>query len=450
MAVWLTNGTRSDQVKDVQTKLNSAGYNVTVDGYYGPQTEQAVKEYQTKNGLTVDGIVGDKTYSALSGTGAASSTSNSTSSTKTSPMTGVSTATQESLNKYSAGYTPSDTVSQAQATLDAQMSKKPDTYSSPYSDQLQQIYDKIVGRKDFSYDLNGDMLYQQYKDQYVNLGRLAMEDTMGQAAGLTGGYGSTYSQSVGQQAYNSYLQQLNDKIPDLYQLALSKYQADGDELYNQLSATQGLEDSEYNKYRDTVDDYYNDVNLAYNRYNDERDFDYGNYSTMLNYWQNQAAQEQEQSNWQDEMDFEREQYEYSKAQAASSGGSSGRSGSSGSSKSSSGSSSRTSTSNAMTEAQWNASRKNSIATGNFTSAAKYATYDDYLAAYKAGEVGSETSTAVVSKKAATSNYNSLDEELFENQANGGARSIRRATIDEEYAAGNITAEQRKTLLEKYC
>lgn len=441
MAVWLKNGTRSDEVRDVQNRLNSAGYNVTVDGYYGPQTEKAVRDYQSKNGLTVDGIVGDKTYGSLSGTKAQGASTSSTG-----PLTGVSQPTQDKLKSYSDGYKPSDTVSQAEQLLNEQINKKPGAYKSPYSDQIQDVYEKIMGRKDFSYDLNGDMLYQQYKDQYVNLGRLAMEDTMGQAAGLTGGYGSTYSESVGQQAYNAYLQQLNDKVPELYQLALSRYQAQGDDLYKQLSAAQGLEDSAYGRYRDTLSDYYNDLNLAYNRYTDERNFDYNDYSAMLNYWQNQAAREQEQANWQSEMDFEREQYEYAKSKAASSGGRSGGSSSGGSSSSSV----RSSSTNALTEEQWNASRRNSIATGNFTSAAKYATYDDYLAAYRLGEVGSETSEAVVSKKASASIYNDIDEDLHMFQTDGIARSRLRATIDEEYAAGNISAEQRKTLLKKYC
>ena len=44
-------------------------------------------------------------------------------------------------------------------------------------------------------------------------GKQAMQDTMGQAAALTGGYGSTYGQAVGQQQYDAYLQNLNDEVP---------------------------------------------------------------------------------------------------------------------------------------------------------------------------------------------------------------------------------------------
>lgn len=100
------------------------------------------------------------------------------------------------------------------------------------------------GTGGFSYDVNADPLYQQYKDQYIQNGKLAMQDTMGKAAALTGGYGSTYSQQVGQQAYDSYLQNLNAMIPELYSQAYSKYmddynmkQQEYSKLYNLIATT---------------------------------------------------------------------------------------------------------------------------------------------------------------------------------------------------------------------
>ena len=83
-------------------------------------------------------------------------------------------------------------------------------YQSPWQTQLNDTISKILNREKFSYDLNGDALYQQYKDQYVNQGQQAMMDTMGQAQAMTGGYGNSYAQTVGQQTYQGYLQQLND------------------------------------------------------------------------------------------------------------------------------------------------------------------------------------------------------------------------------------------------
>lgn len=136
----------------------------------------------------------------------------------------------------------------------------------------------IENRKPFTYDLNGDMLYQQYKNQYTRLGDLAMRDTMGQAAALTGGYGNSYAQTVGQQTYQGYLQQLNDKIPELYQLALDKYNREGDELYNRLSAYGNLYNTEYGEHRDTVADSKDERANLVNLYGIKSDEEYGQWS----------------------------------------------------------------------------------------------------------------------------------------------------------------------------
>ena len=90
--------------------------------------------------------------------------------------------------------------------------------------------EKYGSRPDFKYDLQSDPLYQQYREQAVRNGRLSMMDTMGQARANNGGYGTSYSQMAGQQAYNSQLQTLNDKIPDLYTAAWNRYQNVGEDL----------------------------------------------------------------------------------------------------------------------------------------------------------------------------------------------------------------------------
>lgn len=90
--------------------------------------------------------------------------------------------------------------------------------------------EKYGSRPDFKYDLQSDPLYQQYREQVMRSGRLAMMDTMGQARANNGGYGTSYSQMAGQQAYNSQLQTLNDKIPDLYTAAWNRYQNVGEDL----------------------------------------------------------------------------------------------------------------------------------------------------------------------------------------------------------------------------
>lgn len=81
-------------------------------------------------------------------------------------------------------------------------------------------------------------MYRQYREQYQSAGRLAMENTMGAAAALTGGYGSSYSQQAGQQAYNAYLQKLNEVVPELYAQARSQYDREGLGAFRALCAHQ--------------------------------------------------------------------------------------------------------------------------------------------------------------------------------------------------------------------
>lgn len=217
-------------------------------------------------------------------------------------------------------YVQSDAVKQAQAALQQQQAQKPGAYTSQWQQTLNDTINKIQNREKFSYDLNGDALYQQYKDRYVQQGQQAMMDTMGQAAAMTGGYGNSYAQSVGQQTYQGYLQGLNDKIPELYQLALDQYNQQGNDLMNQYSLLADRENTDYGRYRDQVGDYNTQLDMLYNQYNNERNFDYG-----------QFRDTKSDAQWQAEFDEAKRQYDqqWAASQAKSSGGGSGSGGSGG-------------------------------------------------------------------------------------------------------------------------
>lgn len=74
-------GSRGEEVKTIQTKLKRWGYySGNIDGIYGTQTVNAVKYFQSKNGLTVDGIAGPATLKAMGIYSSSSSTSTSSSS----------------------------------------------------------------------------------------------------------------------------------------------------------------------------------------------------------------------------------------------------------------------------------------------------------------------------------------------------------------------------------
>ena len=117
----------------------------------------------------------------------------------------------------------------ALAALERKQGEAPH-YDSRYDEQIRQLYEQITGRRPFRYDSATDPLYQQYAQRYTEQGAQAMRDTMGRAAALTGGYGSSYAQSVGQQQFDAYLRRLADVLPQTYGMALDAYRAEGDEL----------------------------------------------------------------------------------------------------------------------------------------------------------------------------------------------------------------------------
>ena len=162
------------------------------------------------------------------------------------------------------------------------------------NDQATEIYDKIMNRGEFTFDLNKDKLYQQYRDLYAQMGRSAMEDTMGQGAALTGGYGSTYSQNAGQQAYNAYLQKLNEVVPELYTAAYDRYNQEGQNLMNLYTMARSNADSAYER----------DYNQWYNRLQLERSDEDTAY--------NRQQTEEQKKLTQEETDYERKQNAWSR------------------------------------------------------------------------------------------------------------------------------------------
>ena len=253
---------------------------------------------------------------------------------------GVTTASGRTEAKPA--YQRSDRVNEYYEKTRKLERNKPDEFESKYEGQISDILDNILNRPKFSYtseDMTNDDLYKMYRDQYMRQGNLAMRDTMGNAASLTGGYGNTYASAAGRQAYDNYVSMLNDKALDFYDRAYQRYNDEGQNLYNQMNVVTGLDNTDYQRHRDTVSDYYNDLNYYNGRYNQEYGYDYGQYQDQVaaDQWAQEFAFQkqqaaQEQANWEAEMALARQK-------AASSGGSGGRRRSSSSKKKSSSSSS---------------------------------------------------------------------------------------------------------------
>ena len=123
-------------------------------------------------------------------------------------------------------------------------------FTSSYDGVISRLYDEIVSRPAFQYDPLGDPLYRSYRTQMITEGSRAMRDTAGEASALTGGYGSTYAQSLGQQQYAQYLERLGRVMPELYEAAYKRYRDEGEDLWTQFSAARGLADSEVGRKQD--------------------------------------------------------------------------------------------------------------------------------------------------------------------------------------------------------
>ena len=218
-------------------------------------------------------------------------------------LRGVSQQTQAQLQNYQKPYQQTQQAQAAQQNLQNVQQQKPQSYSSKWSGALDNILQQIQGAGEFKYSLDGDGLFQSYKDMYTQKAKQGAQDTMGVAAGLTGGYGNSWAQSAGAQAYQQNLLPLYDKAMEFAKMAQDRYNADRADKYNQLSALQGMEESDYGRYRDLMSDYNADLDRAREdaRYEDETG--YGRYKDMLNYWQNQAAAENADYQAGQEMDY---------------------------------------------------------------------------------------------------------------------------------------------------
>lgn len=138
-------------------------------------------------------------------------------------------------------------------------------FNSSYSTQIDSVLQSILNRKPFEYDYKTDDSYLAYEKLYRNLGNRAREDVIGDVAGLTGGYGSSWAVSAGSQAQNQYNQQLASTIPELERLAYGKYNDEYNRDVSNLGLLRDIDNTEYGRWRDTVSDSRYADETAYNR-----------------------------------------------------------------------------------------------------------------------------------------------------------------------------------------
>ena len=177
---------------------------------------------------------------------------------------------------------------QQKTAFDKVMNQK--EWENPYSDEQKAAFDAVVNREAFSYDPNQDVAWQNARKQYLREADRATQDTMGQAAALTGGMPSTAAMAAAQQAGDYYRGQLNDRMADYQNMAYDRYLNDANLNFGTLDAINNMSESDYQKYWDNVglgfdqlsainsmsqqarSEYDTDRNFAYNQWTDELGF----------------------------------------------------------------------------------------------------------------------------------------------------------------------------------
>lgn len=199
-------------------------------------------------------------------------------------------------------------------------------YESKYQGQLDAAIDNVANRKEFTYDPLKDANYQALAKVYGKQGEQAAKNTMGDAAALNGGYGSSYAVTASQQARNDYNQMLASQIPSLQEAAYNRYLNDYNMNVTALSALRDADDTAYGRYRDNVADNQWKYGVDYQTYRDDiadsqwqKTYDRGVYESDRDYNYQVSRDKVTDSQWAQEFALQ-------KKSAASSGGGSTRSG----------------------------------------------------------------------------------------------------------------------------
>lgn len=128
----------------------------------------------------------------------------------------------------------------------------PSNFTSTEGIKAEEKLNEYINYKPYSYDPENDSVYSAYKKAYQREGERASEDTMAQAAAMTGGIPSSYAVTASQQAGNYYASQLADKIPELEAQAYNRYQNDKTDLLNAYQLLMNADQNKYDRYLDQI------------------------------------------------------------------------------------------------------------------------------------------------------------------------------------------------------
>lgn len=117
-----------------------------------------------------------------------------------------------------------------------------------------ELLDSIINDTSSDALPGADKLYNEYRSAYEKQASLASKNAYGLAAANTGGYSSSYALSAAGAAYDKYMSQLSEDLPELAESASTLKKNERQALLDAYSLAADNDDTLYSRYRDTVSD----------------------------------------------------------------------------------------------------------------------------------------------------------------------------------------------------
>ena len=170
---------------------------------------------------------------------------------------------------------------QAYQALQNYQAQAPGPYQSPYKAQIDSRMQNL-GNRNFAYNYREDPTYQQYKRQYETTARRASENAQANAAAVSGGFGSSWATTAGEDAYANAMSGLDDVANGLYTQALNSYTDESNNMYTQLQNLMQAESQAQQQYNQSLSNYYNNLNYYQTQYQNEANRQQQNTNSWLN------------------------------------------------------------------------------------------------------------------------------------------------------------------------
>ncbi len=150
----------------------------------------------------------------------------------------------------------------------------PGEYTGGIADQkLDAAINKYLNSRGFNYNTADDPDYQAYVKEYNENAKQGRELSKATAKTLANGYNPTYADTVSDEVYNSYMENVTDAIPQFKNLAATVNSGRENQLANAVNIYSTQAQKDYGRYRDTVGDKKNFLNYLYDRYATDRQSD---------------------------------------------------------------------------------------------------------------------------------------------------------------------------------